>query len=121
VAAPEFRHIAWSRSDDVAIVRFRFGRRLDLVEYAEIDRELRTVADTQGVKSVLLNLDALDHFPSRLLGTFLALAKRLSSEGRTLAVCRLRPELLRIFQLCKADALIETYASEEEARAALGA
>ena len=116
---PKFKHIDFSQSGDVAIVRFRFVRQRNFSDYGEISRELDVVTGTEGVRAVLLNLDVLDHFSSRLLGIFLAAAKRLSSEGRTLAVCRLRPEPLRVFRLCRADALIKVYGSEEEARAAL--
>jgi len=114
-----FKHIVCELSGGVATLRFRFARGYDVVEYDEIGEELHAAINREGVESVALNLDALDHTSSRLLGMFLMYAKRLSSEGRKLVACRLRPEPLRVFRLCRADSIIPTYASEDEARAAL--
>ena len=119
--ASDFRHITWTRADGVAVVRIRFAPRYDYAEYDDISRELRAVTVVSGKDAVLINLDSLELFSSRLLGIFLAAAKQLAREGRTLSVCRLRPGPLRVFKLCRADALIASFASEEEAREFLGA
>lgn len=113
------QHMTWTLLEGVAVVRFHFSRRYDLGEYEEIGHGLKTVAAAEGVQAVLLNLDSVEHVSSRFLGILLAFARQLSSEGRALAVCRLRPQVLHIFKLCRADALIDTYAGEEEARTAL--
>ena len=116
--APDFKHITVKRKDDAAIVRFRYTRRHEYGDEKALQAELEKVAGDAG--SLLLNLDALEHISSRFVGMLIALSKQCSDEDRWLALCRIRPEPLRVLRLCKADTLIHIYPSEEEARAALG-
>ena len=117
----EPKHITWVVSNGLAVVRFRYERFRALEEYEEIDEEVNSAAAAEGVRAVVVNCDVLENFPSRLLGILAGLSKKLSKDGRKLAVCRLRPEPLRVFRLTRLDTLIPVYAGEDEARAALGA
>jgi len=116
---PQTKHISCTLAGPVVVARLRFARHRSPLAYDEVAEELSRVAEVEGVRSVLLNLEALDHVTSRLLGAMAALSKRLSAEGRSLAVCRMRPEPLRSFRVCRLDVLIPVYRTEEEARAAL--
>ena len=117
---PEQPHITWTLSEGMAVCRFRYARHRPLEEFDEISRELNAVADAEGVRAVLLDLAAYDHITSRFLGILAALSKKLSIGSRKLAVCRMRPEAQRAFTGSALDRLIPLYASEEEARSALG-
>ena len=116
--APDFKHITVKRKDDAAIVRFRYTRRHEYGDEEALQAELERVAGEVG--SLLLNLDALEHITSRFVGMLIALSRQSSDENRQLALCRLRPEPLRVLRLCKADTFLHIYSSEEEAREALG-
>lgn len=120
-APGESRYLTWSIDGRTALVRFRFIQLLRFEEYGMIEAELIGVAETPGVESVVLNFDVMEHFTSRLLGILASLSRKLKGNGRRLAVCRLRPEPLRAFRICRMDILIPCYASEEEARAAVEA
>ncbi len=117
--AQDLKHISWTISDGVVVVRLRFAPRIAFDAYDEISHELACAADVEGGGGVLVNFEALDHLTSRLLGIMVALSKTLSAGGRALAVCRMRPEPLRAFRACRLDASIPVYPTEEEARVAL--
>lgn len=114
------RHITWRVKDNIAIVRLRYAQMMHFDAYAEMEQELLAVAATPGLRGLIVNLDVLEHFTSRLLGILASLRKHTQEQGAELAVCRLRPEPLRAFQICRMDVLIHAYPSEEEARAAMG-
>ena len=115
----DLKHITWALAEGIAVVRFKYSQFRDFEAYDEIARELDSAASADGVRVLLLKLDVLEHFTSRLLGIMAALSKRLREAGKALAVCRVRPEPLRTFRLCKLDTIIPVYATEEEATAAL--
>ncbi len=117
----DLKHISWRLSQGVAVVRLRFAQLRRYEAYDEMAEELRSVADAESVKAVLLNFDAIDHLTSRMLGIMTVLSKKLSAEARTLAVCRMRQQPLRAFRVCGLDSIIPVYPTEEEARAALRA
>ena len=111
----EGKYILWEIGGNVALVRLRYVSAFRFEEYEPLLNELNGVAGTAGVTVMVLNLETLEHFPSRMMGLLTALSKTL---GRKLLVCRLRPEPLRAFKLCRLDALIPVFPGEDEAREA---
>ena len=114
------KYVGCKVSDGLALVKLRYAEFLGFDAYDHLQGEFEAVADEEGVDAVLVNLDALEHITSRFIGILAALSSRLSQKDRRLAICRMRPEALRAFKLCRMDSLIPTYDSEDEARAALG-
>lgn len=102
-------------SGGIAVVRLNFKRLRDPADANVIAQELSAIADRDDVRAVLINLAVIEHFSSSFIGVLASLRKRLSEGGRKLAVCRLRPEPLRVFRICRMDAIIPVYDSEEEA------
>ena len=126
----EGKYATWTRSGGVLIAHLRYVRILQFEEYAALETELNGLAETEvyppqaapratrGIDAVIINCDALEYFTSRLLGILAALSRKLRDAGRKLAVCRLRPEPLRTFRICRLDSIIPVYPSEQEAREA---
>lgn len=110
--------IAWESSEGLATARIRYSQQRRFEEYEQISRELGAVAETEGVKAMVLNLAELEYLASRLLGVLAGLHHKLARDGRTLSLCRVRPEALRAFKLSRMDRIIPVFTSEEEARAA---
>ncbi len=113
-----FKHIAVNFADDVARVDFSYRQPGDPKSVAEIQEELNRVAGTtQG--ALLLNMATFEYFSSSFLGALVSLTKRMRREGRSFAICRLRPEPMRILRMTKLDGVVPNYPSEEEALTAL--
>ena len=109
------KHITLELRDEVAVIRMRYARFFRFEEYDQLEEELlRAAAGAPGGK-VLVNLEAVEYVTSRFIGVLAALHKKVVSGGGRMAVCRLRPETMRVFQLTRMDALIPVCPSEEEA------
>jgi len=114
-----FKHLTVEKTNGLRVVRLQFSRQRDFSEYDELNEELRCLAHEKGANAVLINLEAVEFVSSRMLGILIGLAKDLAQSGKRLAACRLRPEPSRVFAMCRVDAIIPTFGSENEARAAL--
>ena len=114
----DYKYIDVTMLDDLAVVRFLYKRRHEYSEYDVISQELQAVVDGEGIGGIVLNLDAVEQMPSRLLGIFLGMARQMRLGERPLAACRLRPDVGRVFRLSKAEQLVPVFPTEEEALAA---
>ena len=113
-----FKHISVNFTDDVTRVDFSYRQAGDPRSVAAIEEELDQVAGTtQG--PLLLNMATFEHFSSSFLGALVSLTKRMRREGRSFAICRLRPEPMRILRMTKLDGVVPNYPSEKEALTAL--
>ena len=117
----EGKHITWTVTNGVAIVRLRYAHMIRFEAFAEMEAELNAALDGATANRIIINFDVTEHFTSRMLGILAALHKKTRQTNGQMAICRLRPEPMRAFKLCRMDTLIAYYSSEEEARAALGA
>jgi anti-anti-sigma factor len=113
------KYTAWNVADGVAMIRLNYVQMLRFEEYSQLEAEILHAAEGPDIRAVVLNFDVLELFSSRLLGIIAAVAKRMKTKGRRLVVCRLRPEALRAFRLCRLDTIVPVFAGEEEARAAV--
>ena len=118
---PELKQIQYTVKHRVATVEFRYQRMRGTEEVESINRELNIVADMEDDRAMLINFSGVEFFSSRMISVLTALHTRLHHSGRKLALCRLRPEPLRSFRLCKMYTLIPVFDAEKEAFSALTA
>jgi len=92
---------------------------VDSVTAADLETQVMAILD-RGVKSLLLDCSALAYINSAGLRVFLLAAKRLESEGGSLAFCGLAPNVRLIFETIGFDRILTLYVNREEAITGMG-
>ena len=73
-----------------------------------------------GVKRLAIDLHGLPFINSAALGYLVKANKQLAADAGEMALCRLQPALIRIFEMTQLDQLFPTFQDVEEAVAYLG-
>lgn len=68
-----------------------------------------------GSQGVVLNLENLRVFKSIMLGVLINFQKRLKDQGKSLKLCCVDPDVLRVFKLTKMDQIFEIQPNEHDA------
>ena len=68
-----------------------------------------------GTSHVVLNLENLRSFKSMMLGTMISFQKQVKDLGKSLRLCSVDPDVLRVFELTKLDQIFEIQADEAAA------
>ncbi|MFO0840423.1 MAG: STAS domain-containing protein [Phycisphaerae bacterium] len=109
-------------SDDqgVTVVEFRESSILDALTIQQIGRDLYELVDSKEKKLVLLDFDDVRFLSSQALGVLLTLRRKADKAGAKVALCSIKPELVRIFQLTNLDKLFQFFDTKENAFIGLG-
>jgi anti-sigma B factor antagonist len=76
---------------------------------------------TEGVRSVLIDLSAIDHVDSTGLGELVGYLQRFTAEGRRLALLNPHRRILNLLKLTKLDEVFPIYEDRDKAVAEMGA
>ena len=106
--------IVHSVEGDVLIVAFEQTVTPEREESTSIGKRLAELTAEHG-GPVLVDLHMLQLVSGELMGQILALSKTLKTQGRRLAVCRLRPEVLKFYDQLDLDRGLPRFDSREEA------
>lgn len=103
--------------DEVAVVKLVSGRgiRTDMAEKLEEELSALLKESAGACKRMVINLETIEYMSSRALAVLVSVYQLLHDRGAELAVCRLRPEVSRAFQITRLEAIIPVHASEAEA------
>jgi serine/threonine-protein kinase RsbW len=93
--------------------------RLDAIQSKAVEEKVLSLIDG-GARKLLLDLDALEYISSIGLRVFMLAAKRMKVVGGEVAVCRMRDPIRKLFEIAGFLPLFRTFATREEAVAALG-
>jgi anti-anti-sigma factor len=107
--------LAEEQIGDITVVKFTQAEVLEEETIQAISENLfQLVAHTDHCRLVL-NLDAVEKLSTRMLGTFIALHKRLRAAGGRLVLCGVDRQLWEIFAILKLPQLFRICAEEQEA------
>lgn len=88
--------------------------KLDTNSTPNAEGEINSLLDN-GVNKLLINFEQLSYISSAGLRLLLATAKRLQGSGGDLRVCSLNEMATEVFELSGFTAIINVFASEQEA------
>jgi anti-anti-sigma factor len=100
---------------NVAVGRFIHCRILHEAAVEEAGRQMLALVNDSGCKNVLLNLDNVEGMTTAFLGKLVALYNQVTAGGGRLALCRVRPILMEIFNICHFPGRSSIYPGEQEA------
>jgi len=93
---------------------------LDVECVQHLSPQLYALVEQPPTPHLLLDFRNVRFLSSRALGVLLTLRRKADPSGVQVAFSAMRPELLRVFQLTKLDALFRFFGSQDEALAAWG-
>ena len=103
------------RMADIHIVEFIETNILDQLMIERIKEELLELADRSGHPKMVVSFDNVKHISSAMLGTLMALNKRIKAEKGELRLCGINNELMGVFKLTRLDKVLKIYKSVDEA------
>jgi anti-anti-sigma factor len=103
----------------VTIVRFLTSSVSEGAVVEAVSDQLSALVEEEDRHILLVDLGEVQKLSSSLLGRLVALHKRLLALGGDMALCRIDPEVRRVFDVCQLPRLLHLYADEREASAAL--
>ncbi len=106
-------------SGTVTIVRFLTANVSEGAVIESVADQLSALVEEEGRRVLLIDLGEVHKLSSYLLGRLIALHKRLLALGGEMALCRITPDVRRVFDVCQLPRLLHLYADEHDASAAL--
>jgi anti-anti-sigma factor len=106
-------------SEGVTIVSFGDASILDAITTQRIGRELYEVVENAGNRNVVLDFGSVRFLSSQTLGVLLTLRRKADKAGVKVVLARIRPELIRVFEITNLDKLFGFFNSREDAIASL--
>lgn len=103
----------------LGIVRFKDPSMLDALAIQRIGKELQLVIETDEAKTVIINFDGVRFLSSEALRVLIGLRAKADKSGRKVALCGIRQDLLRVFQLTNLDKLFTIFDTLDTAKAKL--
>ncbi|MFN0136826.1 MAG: STAS domain-containing protein [Phycisphaerae bacterium] len=105
--------------DEVTAMRFKDPSMLDALAIQRIGKELSELIETATTKKVVVNFDGIRFLSSEALRVLIGLRSKADKAGRKVALCGIRPDLMRVFQLTNLDKLFTIFDNVDTAKAKL--
>lgn len=102
---------------EVSALRFKDPSMLDALAIQRIGKELTEVIETAETKKIAINFEGIRFLSSEALRVLLGLRSKADKAGRKVALCGIRADLLRVFQLTNLDKVFTIYDTIETAKA----
>jgi anti-anti-sigma factor len=99
------------RGPDWLFVRLHPGKH----DPGDMADKLWSLADRHFIYRMVLEMDQLDHLPSRLMGQLVTLQKRVLQRQGALRLCGLSPECAQALYFCRLDKALPNYDNREAA------
>jgi anti-sigma B factor antagonist len=106
---PNGRQIETEEIGDVTVVRFVNRRILDDQVIQTIGDQLFALVDDQKRSKILLDFSAVDYLSSAALGKLLNLNRKIEKVRGQLRLCRIKPDILDVFQITKLDKVFRIF------------
>jgi anti-sigma B factor antagonist len=103
------------RHESVSLVRFRDPSILDSLSIQRIGRSLQEVVEAPGVSGVVLDFTNVRFLASEALRVLLTLRSKAEKSRSRIALCCIRPELIRVFSLTNLDQMFKIFENSEAA------
>ncbi|MCH8806846.1 MAG: STAS domain-containing protein [Planctomycetes bacterium] len=105
------------RIGNVALVSFRDASMLDAVTIQKIARELYAIVEDESNTNVVLDFTHVRFLSSQALGVLLTVRRKADRKATKVVLCKIRPELARVFKVTNLDKMFEFHDSTEQALA----
>ena len=105
---------------DVTMVEFQSPRLVDANSLDKIADELYELVDKKDRKKLILDFGNVRFMSSSALGMLLNLNTKTAAIKGTLALCGLRKDLMKVFEITKLTKILRFCADEKEALAVFG-
>jgi anti-sigma B factor antagonist len=106
-------------ADGVTIVSFHDAPVLDTLTTQRIAHRLYELVEDSRLRRIVLDFEQVRFLASQALGVLLTLRRKADKAGVKIAVARIRPELVRVFQITTLDKLFDFFESTADAVAKL--
>lgn len=107
--APAQRRIETEEIGDVTVVRFVDRRILDEQNIQSIGEQLFSLVDDEKRNKILLDFGTVEYLSSAALGKLLNLNKKVERVRGQLRLCRIKPEILEVFQITRLDKVFNIF------------
>jgi anti-sigma B factor antagonist len=103
------RRIDAEEIGDVTVVRFLDRRILDEQNIQTIGEQLFALVDDDRRSKILLDFGSVEYLSSAALGKLLNLNKKVDKVQGQLRLCRIKPEILEVFQITRLDKVFSIF------------
>lgn len=103
------RRIETEEIGDVTVVRFVDRRILDEQNIQVIGDQLFALVDNERRTKILLDFGTVEYLSSAALGRLLNLNKKIEKVHGQLRLCRIKPEILDVFQITRLDKVFKIF------------
>jgi anti-anti-sigma factor len=100
---------------NVTVVTFTDSELLDEDTIETVGKQLYGLVDKLDTRHLVLNLAAVRRLSTMMLGKLVALNKRVRTSGGRLVLCRIDPDLHKIFGILNLPPPLPIYCREQEA------
>ena len=95
-----------SRQGDIGVVMIQQKQFLGDDVINQFAGEVMNLIDRQGYAKLVLDFQSVEYLSSKMLGKLMAIYKRLQAEKGGLALCRIRPDLMEVFEVTQLDKVL---------------
>ena len=107
-------------TDGVTVVGFKDASILDVLTIQKIGRELYELVEQKGKRSLVLDFCEVRFLSSQALGVLLTLRRKADKAQAKVVLCRIRPDLARVFHITNLDKMFEFFDATADALAHFG-
>lgn len=107
--SPTVRRIETEEIGDVTVVRFVDRRILDEQNIQAIGDQLFALVDEEKRSKILLDFGSVEYLSSAALGKLLNLNRKVDKSHGQLRLCRIKPEILEVFQITRLDKVFSIF------------
>jgi len=105
---------------DVVVVSFAGASVGMLSGIDEMADQLRGYIEQQHPNKIVVDFEGVKFFSSQVLGLLVEIWRKLTGSGGKVLICRINPQLYRVFKITNLDRIFEFYPDRTAAIEALG-
>ena len=111
-------HSRWfqvDQTDGITVVTFTQPKIVEVNAIEEVGEQLYKLIEYYTSSRIVLNLGSLQQVSSLLIGKLLGLNERVKAAGGRVVLCRVTPEVYRLFKVVNLLRIFNVYDNEDEA------
>src|SRR5260370_16593490 len=94
---------------EVTIARFTARHLLDEEKMQTLGGQLRSLGEQAGHRPLVLNFGQVERLSTELMGTLVALQRRVQEKGGRLALCQIHPPVYELFHIFTPPQLLSVF------------
>ena len=102
--------------EEVLVVYFTDAKILDEARIQQIGQDLTSAVASAGQKKkMLVNFQGVQFMSSAMIGKLVLLNKKCKTDGVTLKMCNIQPNVMEVFKITKLNKVFEIFDTEDKA------